>query len=38
MKDKEIKLKKTVMEGGVNEFNQPVKGNSLTQDAWRRLK
>ena len=38
MKEKEIELKKIVKEGAVNEFNQSVKGNSLSQDAWRRLR
>ncbi len=38
MKDKEIDLKKTTLQGDVNEFNQPIKGDSLTRDAWRRLK
>lgn len=38
MKEKKTELNKLALKGNINEFNQPIKGNSLAQDAWRRLK
>jgi hypothetical protein len=33
-----VTLKKKEKESTINEFNQEIVGNSLTKDAWRRLK